>query len=589
MSEVELKKIKEKLKEEGISENVQKIFLDLLNKVNTNVKEENEDVKEENEDIKEENTKEQEDIKNIEKEIKAVMQNTKANAEQKETPDIEIDMNDFIDRKKKIGLMAKINKFRNVNEERENGVWDFVIGFEEDEPRKKNDEEILNSKLHMIANIKTNDYSVLDSDGKKIISIVINGMEDGRFKESLSQEVIDKRRKKIINEYEFVTEKNVEKIDTATYKVLKELDKKYSTNYSEKYVKLMTIDPIREKTENKQKYENRFRSSKRTSLEKMNMDFTYNTKGLLTLKGVKLSDKIKYLRNIKTQQKYTEANVYSGFMGLFGNKNKLLAPAKNMEIKEKVKEKAKTIFGVSKKTFSKMTFKSFHMPKLNIKLDKQKAKRYFGRTVMAGVAALSLFGAAFSKKPVEQEKQPQEHKQMEYMINKENAQKEENTFQKAKAKFYDELQVSQKIQPKQENVESKEQVTQQEEVKEQNPVMAQIKNLVDNTLNISGGSFYSLPDGTGSFGNFSEHNGNIKVDLVNLFDENGQKLCTVSAEELKTLPEDISAQVKSFQCHVSNETTDLGWNTDKQLEEMNANGSIKVVEEKDKDKGFEIG
>ena len=31
------------------------------------------------------------------------------------------------------------------------------------------------------------------------------------------------------------------------------------------------------------------------------------------------------------------------------------------------------------------------MPKLNINVDKQKAKRYFGRTVMAGLAGLSLF------------------------------------------------------------------------------------------------------------------------------------------------------------------------------------------------------
>ena len=45
------------------------------------------------------------------------------------------------------------------------------------------------------------------------------------------------------------------------------------------------------------------------------------------------------------------------------------------------------------------------------------------------------------------------------------------------------------------------------------------------------------------------------------------------------MPEDIAAQVKGFQYHVSNENTDLGWNTDKQLDELNKSNSIHSVEE----------
>ena len=66
------------------------------------------------------------------------------------------------------------------------------------------------------------------------------------------------------------------------------------------------------------------------------------------------------------------------------------------------------------------------------------------------------------------------------------------------------------------------------------------------------------------------------------------KICTISPDELSNLPEDIVNQVKGFQYHVSNENTVLGWNTDKQLDELNESDSMHSVQE-EKDSDMEIG
>ena len=125
-------------------------------------------------------------------------------------------------------------------------------------------------------------------------------------------------------------------------------------------------------------------------------------------------------------------------------------------------------------------------------------------------------------------------------------------------------------------------------IEQQNPVISKLNNLVNNKWEISSGKYYSSPDGTGSSGDFKNYQDAVKVDLLNLLDEQGNKICTISPDELSNLPEDIVEQVKGFQYHVSNENTQLGWNTDKQLDELNESDSIHSVQE-EKDSDMEMG
>ena len=434
----------------------------------------------------------------------------------------------------------------------------------------------ITGKLHVVADLKENEYCIIDDAGNKLLTRTINGLENGTYKEGMSQRLVDIRRNKLIKNHKYVDRENVKNVDTITYKLLEDLDKIHSTDYATKYLKLMVIQPNRRESESDEKYKNKLLASKRKALRKLNVDFTYNTKGILFLKGVKLKDKIKYLKTVSKQQKYAGAQVYSNFIGLFKNKNKMLNAATE---ENKVENKKKTL-KLSKKKFPKMTFKSFHMPKLNINIDKAKAKKYFGRTVLAGVAALSMFGAMYNSKTFDNTN-TKNNTNIEYSMDNENSHKDLNN------KFAESLRVNiekkqvennQEQDLKQENQEV-EQVVENTENVEQNSVISQIKNLVNNSWEISDGKFYSSPDGTGNFGNFGDHKEKVNVDMVNLLDEAGNKICTVSPEELNNLPEDIAAQVKGFQYHVSNENTDLGWNTDKQLDELNKSNSIHSVEE----------
>lgn len=435
-----------------------------------------------------------------------------------------------------------------------------------------------NQKLHIVADIKENKYSIVDDNGDEIISRIIKGVENGSYKEGMSQSLVDRRRKELIRKYKYVDGENVKSVDTITYKLLEDYDKLYSTNYAVKYLKLMVINPHRKESESKEKYENKVIKSKIKNLKEMNIDFTYNTKGILFLKGTKLKDKIQYMKMVATQQKKIGAKVYSNFLGLFKNKNKMLEAGNVEDVKNKKNLR------LSKTKYNKMKFKSFHMPKLNINVDKQKAKRYFGRTVMAGLAGLSLFGAIYKTNAVTNINN-NEKKAIEYtMENNRN----DNDFKKQFRVNIDQNAVSIKQEEKEEREDVKVAENVDNNIEQQNPVIMQLSNLVNNKWEINSGKYYSSPDGTGNSGYFKNYQEAVKVDLLNLLDENGNKICTISPDELNNLPEDIASQVKGFQYHVSNESTELGWNTDKQLEELNENDAIHSVQE-EKDSDNELG
>ena len=94
-----------------------------------------------------------------------------------------------------------------------------------------------------------------------------------------------------IKQYKYVNEKNVGNVDTITYKLLKDFDEDYSTKYAEKYLKMVTLNPSRNQAESDEKYKAKVINSKKKALNEMNIDFTYNTKGILFFKGVKKCQK----------------------------------------------------------------------------------------------------------------------------------------------------------------------------------------------------------------------------------------------------------------------------------------------------------
>ena len=189
--------------------------------------------------------------------------------------------------------------------------------------------------LHVIADVRKNRYFLIDEDSNVLATRIINGIEEAAYKNGTSQSLIEKRRNQLIKEYKFVNEKNVKNVDTITYKLLKDFDENASTKYAEKYLKMVTINPNRRESESDEKYKTKVINSKKKALREMNMDFTYNTKGILFLKGAKLKDKIQYMKMVSKQQKIFGAKVNSNFLGLFRNKNKMLDSGKEDYVQQR--------------------------------------------------------------------------------------------------------------------------------------------------------------------------------------------------------------------------------------------------------------
>lgn len=489
-------------------------------------------------------------------------------------------------------------------------------------------------KLIIIADSKANNYKIIGDDGWCYASRVINGVEDSTYKHGTSEHIISMRMEQIIqdheylqqklvenlktvnphaykeikklkkqdyesiqevmdenlteNEYKLAREKTLKNVDVIAYKLLKEYDRIHSQGYAEQYLKIATRNLSRKSNETEQEYQMRQSAFNKKALDKLDLEFIYNTKGIMFQKGATLKEKFRYMKMVANQEKYFGAKVFGKFTRLFRNKKdvKLLEAGKI----ENAKTKAKKILSLSKEKFPKMKFKSFHMPKLNINIDKEKAKKYFGRSALVGIAGalaitgISLFGGNKNNKV--QDVNNKENNNIEYT--NENNRNDMNF----RNKYHINIEPNSVV-VQQENKEETAEVAETTQntdnsIEQQNPVISKLNNLVNNKWEISSGKYYSSPDGTGSSGDFKNYQDAVKVDLLNLLDEQGNKICTISPDELSNLPEDIVDQVKGFQYHVSNENTQLGWNTDKQLDELNESDSIHSVQE-EKDSDMEIG
>ena len=489
-------------------------------------------------------------------------------------------------------------------------------------------------KLIIIADSKANNYKIIGDDGWCYASRVINGVEDSTYKHGTSEHIISMRMEQIIqdhkylqqklvenlktvnphaykeikklkkqdyesiqevmdenlteNEYKLAREKTLKNVDVIAYKLLKEYDRIHSQGYAEQYLKIATRNLSRKSNETEQEYQMRQSAFNKKALDKLDLEFIYNTEGIMFQKGATLKEKFRYMKMVANQEKYFGAKVFGKFTRLFRNKKdvKLLEAGKI----ENAKTKAKKILSLSKEKFPKMKFKSFHMPKLNINIDKEKAKKYFGRSALVGIAGalaitgISLFGENKNNKV--QDVNNKENNNIEYT--NENNRNDMNF----RNKYHINIEPNSVV-VQQENKEETAEVAETTQntdnsIEQQNPVISKLNNLVNNKWEISSGKYYSSPDGTGSSGDFKNYQDAVKVDLLNLLDEQGNKICTISPDELSNLPEDIVNQVKGFQYHVSNENTQLGWNTDKQLDELNESDSIHSVQE-EKDSDMEIG
>lgn len=489
-------------------------------------------------------------------------------------------------------------------------------------------------KLIIIADSKANNYKIIGDDGWCYASRVINGVEDSTYKHGTSEHIISMRMEQIIqdheylqqklvenlktvnphaykeikklkkqdyesiqevmdenlteNEYKLAREKTLKNVDVIAYKLLKEYDRIHSQGYAEQYLKIATRNLSRKSNETEQEYQMRQSAFNKKALDKLDLEFIYNTKGIMFQKGATLKEKFRYMKMVANQEKYFGAKVFGKFTRLFRNKKdvKLLEAGKI----ENAKTKAKKILSLSKEKFPKMKFKSFHMPKLNINVDKEKAKKYLGRASLVGIAGalaitgISLFGVNKNNKI--QDVNNKENNNIEYTT--ENNRNDINF----RNKYHINIEPNSVV-VQQENKEETAEVAETTQntdnsIEQQNPVISKLNNLVNNKWEISSGKYYSSPDGTGNSGNFKNYQEAVKVDLLNLLDEQGNKICTISPDELSNLPEDIVNQVKGFQYHVSNENTELGWNTDKQLDELNESDSMHSVQE-EKDSGMEMG
>ena len=133
----------------------------------------------------------------------------------------------------------------------------------------------ITGKLHVVADLKENEYCIIDDAGNKLLTRTINGLENGTYKEGMSQRLVDIRRNKLIKNHKYVDRENVKNVDTITYKLLEDLDKIHSTDYATKYLKLMVIQPNRRESESDEKYKNKLLASKRKALHIIQKEYCF--------------------------------------------------------------------------------------------------------------------------------------------------------------------------------------------------------------------------------------------------------------------------------------------------------------------------
>lgn len=153
--------------------------------------------------------------------------------------------------------------------------------------------------LHLIADIESGEYYALIDDGTNKLEVHRKITEESQ--ENFNRIVEKSRRNKIMKKFN-IGKREVKNVETIAYKTLEDFDRIYNTDYSEKYVKIVTMEIKKTKMKRKSSltYRKFCEELRREKLRKAGIVIDYNlpVKGGLIKNKHKMGniDKIKFIK-----------------------------------------------------------------------------------------------------------------------------------------------------------------------------------------------------------------------------------------------------------------------------------------------------
>lgn len=174
--------------------------------------------------------------------------------------------------------------------------------------------------LRVSVNLKQGVYIISEDDGKKEIRLPMSGQYDKATSEQIRRS-IETRRRMVIPK---------EKIDTGVYNSLSEFDKKYGTNYSDKYIDVIKKDiQFTGVSEKNKDYKKRVFEKKAKEFADAGIEVQYNVSVFGGDKSLSFGERIQAIRQAFLQKQ-------NGVNVQFSNSKKPLlgAPAGAQKVKE---------------------------------------------------------------------------------------------------------------------------------------------------------------------------------------------------------------------------------------------------------------
>ena len=153
--------------------------------------------------------------------------------------------------------------------------------------------------LHLIADIESGEYYALIDDGTNKREVHRKVTEESQ--ENFNRVVEKSRRNKIMTKFN-IGKKEVKNVETIAYKTLEDFDRIYNTDYSEKYVKIVTMEIKETKLKRKSSltYRKFCEELRREKLRKASIVIEYNLPvrgGLIKNKHkMGIIDKLKFIK-----------------------------------------------------------------------------------------------------------------------------------------------------------------------------------------------------------------------------------------------------------------------------------------------------
>lgn len=153
--------------------------------------------------------------------------------------------------------------------------------------------------LHLTADIKSGKYYALIDDGSNKREVHRKVIEESQ--ENFNRIVIKSRRNKIMTKFN-IGKKEVKNVETIAYKTLEDFDRIYNTDYSEKYVKIVTMEIKETKMKRKSSltYRKFCEELRREELRKAGIVIDYNLPvmgGIIkNIHKIGIMDKLKFIK-----------------------------------------------------------------------------------------------------------------------------------------------------------------------------------------------------------------------------------------------------------------------------------------------------